>query len=86
MKLLTATPVTVGSGIYNVSVAIGTGTAKLQYSVEGESFIDITDSSTNTTPYNVELPNCQIQSIITGDSEVWLNTVNDQSDKATAVS
>jgi hypothetical protein len=74
--LLTADPVEFSTGIKNYDVEIGTGTAKLQISVEGRDFKDIpnTDKTANYNN-NITIPVCRIQAILTGDATVAINNV-----------
>jgi hypothetical protein len=84
MQLLTATPVIVRAGEYNMYTAMSSGTSKLQYNIEGAGFIDIPDTSkTASEGINVTLPNCTVQSVLTGDATLYLNTIDDKGDKAT---
>ena len=74
--LLTADPVEFSTGIKNYDVEIGTGTAKLQISVEGRGFKDIPDTD-KSADYNnnITLPSCRIQAILTGDATVAINNI-----------
>ena len=84
MQLLTATPVTVRAGLYNIYTAMSSGTSKLQYNIEGAGFIDIPDTpKTQSAGIDLTLSNCSVQSILTGDATLYLNTIDDQGDKAT---
>lgn len=91
MKLLTEDPTTIGSGDYNARNDLTSGENKLQYSVDGGAFRDVPDSAVTSSStaeekdYILTLPNCRVQSVITGDGDVWLDTVEDKSDKATKV-
>ena len=76
MKLLTAEPISVSAGIHNVQIVISTGTAKLQYSTDSLTFVDIPDSDVAASSgFEVSLPSCQVQAVLTGDAELAMNQV-----------
>ena len=76
MKLLTGVENMVPAGKHNLKVVIGTGTAVLQYEVDGEGFLDVPDTSVSaSTGLSVDLPNCTVKTTLTGDAQVWLNLV-----------
>ena len=75
--LETATPLAIGSGTYNLKYTMSSGTAKLQYSVDGEAFGDVPDTSkTSSTGITVLLPSCRVQSVLTGDAELRITKVS----------
>ena len=76
-QLINAIPIKNSKGDYNYKVVASTGTSTLQYQVADEGFSDIpsslvTDTSTGVT---VELPDCDIQAVITGDAVVYLSPI-----------
>ena len=75
-ELVSGVPQGYATGIKNYDVEIGTGTAKLQMSVNGRAFKDIPDTD-KTANYNsnITIPECRIQAILTGDATVVLNNV-----------
>ena len=76
MKLLTSTPVSKAAGTYNILMVMSSGDAKLQYSTDELTFTDIpTSTKTASTGFEIDLPSCQIQSVITGDAEVSISQV-----------
>ena len=72
-KLASEAPLNVSSGTYNLKVVPNAGTAKLQFSVQNEAMQDIPDATTSGT---VLLPSCKVQSVITGDAELYLNKID----------
>lgn len=75
-KLLTAVPINVSAGTYNLKMDMSSGDARLQYSVDNEDFTDIIDSvQTSNSSVAIELPGCRLQSVITGDANVYLTMV-----------
>ena len=75
-NLVTATPLPLGSGTYNLKYVMTSGDARLQWSVDNEDFEDVPDSvQTSTTGKTVELPSCRVQSLLTGDATLAITKV-----------
>jgi hypothetical protein len=65
-----------GAGTYNIQVSIGTGTALLQYSTDGLSFVTIPDTSVSaSTGLTLDLPSCAVKATLTGDAQMSINQV-----------
>ena len=61
-------------GYHTLTYIMSAGTAKLTYSVDGKSFIDVPDSAkTATTGITVKLPACQVIAVLTGDATLSIN-------------
>ncbi len=77
MELLTATPARMANGTYNVKMDMSSGDARLQWRV-GKiiTFQDIPDTvKTASAGFTLDLPNCTVQSLITGDATVQISLV-----------
>lgn len=73
--LATADPTRVKSGKYNVKTVMSTGTSKLQIQLKAEAFTDIPDSDKSaTTSFNIDLPSCRVQAVLTGDASSTILT------------
>jgi len=69
-------PESIAAGTYNVLMVMSSGDAKLQYSTDSLAFTDIPDSTqTSSTGFELDLPSCRIQSVITGDGQVSISQV-----------
>ena len=76
MKLLTATPQPITPGYYNIKMDMSSGDARIQWKLEVDTFQDVPDSiKTASTGFTVQLPNCIVQSLITGDATVEITPV-----------
>lgn len=72
--LPTATPINITPGEYVLVTAMSAGTSKLQISVLGGSFQDITDASwTADADTRIFLPRCRVQSVLTGDATMSIH-------------
>ena len=61
---------------YSFQVTMTSGSAKLQMSVDGGAFQDITDCSwTANADGIVQLPACVLKAVVTGDATVMVNLV-----------
>jgi hypothetical protein len=59
------------TGIKNIDMRMTGGDARLQISVDGSAYADITDSvKTAGTNFNITIPECRIKALITGDAVV----------------
>ena len=73
-KLVNDDVTPISPGNHTLTYTIGTGTAKLTYSVDGKEFIDVPNSDkTATTGITVRLPSCQVVAVLTGDAELSIN-------------
>lgn len=76
MQLLTGVPRGLGRGTHTLTIRIGTGTAQLQYAVDGIAMEDVPDSTyTANADENKSLPECQVQVILTGDATAYIGLV-----------
>jgi len=76
--LTTATPITVDEGEYILITSMSSGTSKLQISVHGGSFQDITDASWSANgDTRVFLPQCKVQAVLTGDATMSIHSRKD---------
>lgn len=77
MFLLTGIPVGIDSGTYNVKMDMSSGDALIQWQIQpAAAFQDVPESvQTSSTGFTLDLPNCKVQSLITGDATVELNVV-----------
>lgn len=74
MKLVNDDVTPISPGNHTLTYVMSSGTAKLTYSVDGRSFIDVPDSAkTATTGITVRLPSCQVVAVLTGDAELSIN-------------
>jgi len=65
------------SGDLQLTYTIGTGTAKLRFSVDGKPFQDVPNSDQNiTTSEVVSLSTCVVKSVLTGDAQLSINRVS----------
>jgi hypothetical protein len=63
-------------GESNLRYEITSGTAKLQYQVANEGFVDIPDTDkTASTGITVTLPGGRIQAVLTGDAQMWITRI-----------
>jgi hypothetical protein len=61
-------------GLYILDVIIGTGTADVEISTDGQAFSPITDASFSASDQKqIQLPDCKIKATLTGDAVVTLN-------------
>ena len=75
-NLVHNTPLEVTSGIKNIDMRMSSGDARLQMSVDGSTFVDIADTvKTASTNFNITVPACEIQAVITGDAVVKVNHI-----------
>ena len=66
----------VHQGDYQLTYTIGTGTAKLQQSVDGKSFQDIPQSDVSiSTAVIASLATSIVKAVLTGDAELSINSV-----------
>mgnify|MGYP003660634521 CR=1 FL=1 len=72
-ELLNGTIIRRGQGTYNLKVVPGSGTAKLQYSVDNEAMQDIPDATSSAT---LTLPKCRLNAVITGDAKMYLTDIS----------
>ena len=76
-KLLTAVPISFPAGRHNVKMVMTSGDARIQWAVDGVTFSDVPGTvKTADDGFSIDLPNCRIQSVITGDAVVDINKVS----------
>ena len=76
MKLVNGETVTLQSGDYQLTYRIGTGSASLVQSVEGEAYTDIVGSAqTTSTQAILTVGVCMIQAVLTGDATATLTRI-----------
>ncbi len=69
MILLDGTQTKAHHGTYQLTYTIGTGTAKLQQSVDGQAFQDVPLSSkTSSDAVIIDLCMSEVKSVLTGDA------------------
>ena len=74
--LITAIPQDITAGVKNIDMRMSSGDARLQISVNSSAFTDIPDTvKTSSTNFNITVPRCRIQSVITGDAAVSTSTI-----------
>ena len=74
--LLTAVPEEISGGKLNIDMDMTTGDARVQLSINGRPFKDIESSvKTAGANFNISVPSCRIQSVITGDATVEMTRV-----------
>ena len=79
MQLTTAQFVKKGN--YFVNYYMTSGTAKLQMTKDGQAAQDITDTSKSAADnFLVELPDCQIQPVLTGDATSFISQIDGDPD------
>ena len=75
-ELLHNEPQPFGTGIKNIDMRMSSGDARLQISVDGSAFADIADTvKTADSNFNITIPKCRIQAVITGDATVKFENV-----------
>lgn len=68
-----STPVPISKGEYQLNVVIGTGTAQLQSSVEGQAAQDIPDASYSASTIEIiTLRTQELSAVLTGDAQVFI--------------
>jgi len=76
-NLVTATPLKVSAGLKCISMRMTSGDARIQMSVDGNAYEDIASSvKTADAGFNITIPECYIQSVITGDAVVSINRIS----------
>ena len=64
------------TGIKNIDMVMSSGDARIQISVNGSAYKDVASSiKTASSNFNITIPNCKIQAVITGDAVVNLENV-----------
>lgn len=73
MQLLNGVVTKLESGNYVFNAVIGTGTAALEISLEGEAFTVLENSSLSASGNGfMQLPICSIRATLTGDALMYL--------------
>ena len=76
-NLVTATPLKISAGLKCISMRMTSGDARIQMSVDGNAYEDIASSvKTADADFNITVPECHIQSVITGDAVVTVNRIS----------
>tara|TARA_R110000851_G_scaffold327999_1_gene498179 strand:+ start:3360 stop:3614 length:255 start_codon:yes stop_codon:yes gene_type:complete len=76
-SLATGVPQTISTGIKSISFRMTAGTAEIQKSDIGvDDFVVIASSAkTASSDFNLTLPSCQIQAVLTGDATATIDNV-----------
>ena len=76
-ELRASTPLAVTNGVKTVSFRMSSGTGKIQMRTGDDAFVDIASSSKSASAdFNITVPDCDIQAVLTGDATAKVNGVS----------
>ena len=76
-ELRTGVPLKVTNGIKTISFRMSSGTGKIQMRTGDDAFVDIASSSKSASAdFNITVPDCEIQAVLTGDATAKTNGVS----------
>ena len=68
-QLVNGAEIRFSAGLKGVDFRMSSGSAKLQISVDGSTFLDIPDTDkTESVNFNITTPKCKLKAILTGDA------------------
>ena len=76
-ELRNSVPLPVTNGVNTISFRMSSGTGKVQMRTGDDAFVDIASSAkTASADFNITVPDCEIQAVLTGDATAKTNGVS----------